>query len=172
MGDMNSVVYVLSSFNTFLFFWRFFFTFKNIITDEPKYWYFEIIIIIHKCIMTGAMVIVKNGTPLQPLIAMLIQIIFLLVVLKMAPYNDDLDDWSSFVCSLALTLTTLAGFLLMISNKNLDPILSVDILTTSLIGINALCFIYEMVVIGYVVYQEKCVKRKKNEKSSTEELKI
>merc|ERR1711865_744298 len=168
MGDMNSVVYVLSSFNTFLFFWRFFFTFKNIITDEPKYWYFEIIIIIHKCIMTGAMVIVENGTPLQPLIAMLLQMIFLLVVLKLAPYNDDLDDWSSFVCSLALTLTTLAGFLLMISNKNLAPILSnepqkeMNILTTSLIGINALCFMYEMVVIGYVICQEKCAKRNKS----------
>ena len=85
--------------------------------------------------MTGAMVIVENGTPLQPLVAMLIQMTFLLIVLKLAPYNDDLDDWSSFVCSLALTLTTLAGFLLMISRKNLDPVLSVDILTTSLIGI-------------------------------------
>ena len=66
----------------------------------------------------------------------------------------------------------------MISNKNLNPILSnepqkeMNILTTSLIGINALCFMYEMVVIGYVICQEKCVKRKKNEKSSTEELKI
>merc|ERR1711865_308499 len=139
---------------------------------EPKYWYFEIIIILHKCIMTGAMVIVENGTPLQPLVALLIQMMFLLIVLKLAPYNDDLDDWSSFVCSLALTMTTLAGFLLMISRKNLDPVLSVDILTTSLIGINALCFIYEMVVIGYVVCQEKCVKRKKkrSNNNSTKEL--
>ena len=117
--------------------------------------------------MTGAMVIVKNGTPLQPLIAMLIQMIFLLVVLKMAPYNDDLDYWSSFICSLALMLTTLAGFLLMISNKNLDPILSnepqkeMNMLTTSLIGINALSFMYEMVVIGYVVCREKCSRKKK-----------
>ena len=120
--------------------------------------------------MTGAMVIVKNGTPLQPFIAMLIQMIFLLVVLKLAPYNDDLDDWSSFVCSLALTLTTLAGFLLMMSQKNTGdlPLLPVGILTNALIGINALCFIYEMVVIGYVVCQEKCVKRKKNEKSSAD----
>ena len=76
------------------------------LTDEPKYWYFEIIIIMHKCVMTGGMVIVGNGTPTQPLVAMIIQMIFLLIVLKMAPYNDDLDDWSSFVCSLALTLTT------------------------------------------------------------------
>merc|ERR1712166_1227979 len=131
---------------------------------EPKYWYFEIIIILHKCIMTGAMVIVKNGTPLQPLVAMLIQMTFLLIVLKLAPYNDDLDDWSSFVCSLALTLTTLAGFLLMISEKNTRdlPVLSAGLLTASLIGINALCFIYEMVVIGYVVCQEKCAKIKRS----------
>ena len=72
----------------------------------------------HKCVMTGGMVIVGNGTPTQPLVAMIIQMIFLLIVLKMAPYNDDLDDWSTFVCSLALTLTTLAGFLLMMSKKD------------------------------------------------------
>merc|ERR1711865_850610 len=137
---------------------------------EPKYWYFEIIIIMHKCVMTGGMVIVGNGTPTQPLVAMLIQLIFLLVVLKMAPYNDDLDDWSSFVCSLALTLTTFAGFLLMISEKNTGdlPVLSAGLLTALLIGINALCFFYEMIVIGYVVCREKCVKIKKNEKSSAD----
>ena len=90
----------------------------------------------------------------------------------MAPYNDDLDDWSSFVCSLALMLTTLAGFLLMIPKKNLDPVLPVGMLTASLIGINALlCLMYEMIVIGYVVCQERCVKRKKDENSADTELK-
>jgi hypothetical protein len=120
--------------------------------------------------MTGAMVIVQNGTPLQPLVAMLIQMTFLLTVLKLAPYNDDLDDWSSFVCSLALTLTTFAGFLLMIPKNNTGelPILSAGLLTALLIGINALCFFYEMIVIGYVVCREKCVKSKKNEKSSAD----
>ena len=106
--------------------------------------------------MTGAMVVVENGTPTQPLVAMLIQLMFLLVVLKMAPYNDDLDDWSSFVCSLALTLTTLGGFLLMISKqRSEDPVISVELLTTFLIGINGLCFAYEMLVIGYVACQDR-----------------
>merc|ERR1711865_1025628 len=36
---------------------------------EPRFWYFEIIIIMHKCLMTGAMVVVGSGTPLQPLVA-------------------------------------------------------------------------------------------------------
>ena len=126
------------------------------ITDEPKFWYFEIIIIIHKCIMTGAMVVVGNGSPTQPLVAMFIELMFLLVVLKLAPYNDDLDDWSSFVCSFALTLTTLGGFLLMIPRQLTgDPVISVELLTTLLIGINGLCFAYEMVIIGYVAYQDR-----------------
>merc|ERR1712166_977771 len=47
---------------------------------EPRFWYFEIIIIMHKCLMTGAMVVVGGGTPLQPLVAMLVQMIFLLSV--------------------------------------------------------------------------------------------
>jgi len=106
--------------------------------------------------MTGVMVVVENGSPTQPLVAMFIQLMFLLVVLKMAPYNDDLDDWSSFVCSFALTLTTLGGFLLMISKqRSEDPVISVELLTTLLIGINGLCFAYEMLVIGYVAYQDR-----------------
>ena len=110
----------------------------------------------HKCIMTGAMVVVENGSPTQPLVAMFLQLMFMLLVLKMAPYNDDLDDWSSFVCSFALTLTTLGGFLLMISKqRSEDPVLSVELLTTLLMVINGLCFAYEMLVIGYVAYQDR-----------------
>ena len=110
----------------------------------------------HKCIMTGAMVVVENGSPTQPLVAMFIELMFLLVVLKLAPYNDDLDDWSSFVCSFALTLTTLGGFLLMIPRQLTgDPVISVELLTTLLMAINGLCFVYEMLVIGYVAYQDR-----------------
>jgi hypothetical protein len=107
--------------------------------------------------MTGAMVVVGSGTPLQPLVAMLIQMFLLLLVLKMAPYNDDLDDWSSFICSLALTLTTLAGFLLMVKSASASTdngdIVVPEIITHFLIISNALVFVYEILVIGYVGYQ-------------------
>ena len=107
------------------------------------------------------MVIVGNGTPLQPLVAMLIQMIFLLSVLKMAPYNDDLDDWSSFVTSLALTLTTLAGYTLMMKTDRPDNfVVAPGIITTFLIVSNAACFGYEIVVIGCVAYQERLEKKR------------
>jgi ABC-type transport system involved in multi-copper enzyme maturation permease subunit len=109
---------------------------------------------------------------------MLIQAMFLLLVLKVAPYNDDLDDWSSFVCSLALTFTTFAGFLLMIeANSTQQPVLSVGVLTTFLITINAACFAYEIVVIMYVAYQDtlakkatKLLKLKNNNNKNTKEM--
>ena len=123
------VVEIFDSLLTIFVHFFYFFSIIFIITDEPKFWYFEIIIIMHKCIMTGAMVVIGNGTPMQPLVAMFLQLMFLLVVLKMAPYNDDLDDWSSFVCSFALTLTTLGGFLLMIPRQlTEDPVISVELL--------------------------------------------
>ena len=121
------------------------------------------------------MVIVGNGTPLQPLVAMLIQMIFLLSVLKMAPYNDDLDDWSSFITSLALTLTTLAGYTLMMKTDRPDNfVVAPGIITTFLIASNAACFGYEIVVIGFVGYQERLEKqrllsaKKSNEMSKTQ----
>ena len=130
--------------------------------------------------MTGAMVVVENGTPMQPLVATFIQLMFLLVVLKMAPYNDDLDDWSSFVCSLALMLTTLGGFLLMMwKQQSEDTVISVELLTTLLIGINGLCFAYEMLVIGYVAYQDrltaarlKKTRKKENSNSLTKVIPV
>ena len=125
------------------------------------------------------MVVVGNGTPMQPLVAMFLQLMFMLLVLKLAPYNDDLDDWSSFICSFALTLTTFGGFLLMMWKQGSeDTVISVKLLTTFLIGINGLCFAYEMIIIGYLEYQDRLAAarlkktRKKENNNSTQVLPV
>ena len=53
-----------------------------------------------------------------------------------------------------------------------DPVLSVELLTTLLMVINGLCFAYEMLVIGYVAYQDRLAaarlkKTRKNENSNS-----
>ena len=78
----------------------------------------------------------------------------------MAPYDDDLDDWSSFISSLVLTLTTLSGFVLMIKTDRPENfVLAPGIITTFLIVSNAAVFVYQIVVIGYVGYQERLEKK-------------
>ena len=84
---------------------------------QPQYWWFEVLIILHKCFMTGALCVIgENST--KPLIAVLFQLAFLLIVLKTAPYEEDDDDLSSFISSLAIVLTCLCGFALSASRAN------------------------------------------------------
>ena len=80
---------------------------------EERYYYFEIVNVIHKMLMTGAMVVIAPGTSAQPLVATLFQMGYLLLVLKTAPFISDADDYSSFNSALTLALSMLCGFAIM-----------------------------------------------------------
>ena len=67
-------------------------------------------------VMTGMIVIIEPGSPVQMVVAILIMESYLLIVLKTSPFISDADDVSVFVSSLALVLTTLGGLVLF-----LDP---------------------------------------------------
>ena len=79
----------------------------------PKYWYFEIIIILNKMLMTGALSVIEPGSPLQLVLATLVMLCFTLVTLKLAPYKSSADDWTSFLVSFVITCNTQAGFVLL-----------------------------------------------------------
>ena len=107
----HSFVLVLSFFLPF-----FFFLFPSHLPSLVPFFYpisNRIVIVIHKMLMTGAMVVIAPGTSAQPLVATLFQLFFLLLVLKLAPYDGDADDYSSFIASLTLALTMLCGFAIM-----------------------------------------------------------
>ena len=73
----------------------------------------ELIIILTKMIMTGAMSVVAPGSPVQLLLATLVMMTFTLATLKLAPYRNKIDDWMSFAVSLVSSGNTLAGFVLI-----------------------------------------------------------
>ena len=52
---------------------------------EPKFWWFEFAIMIHKTLLTGAVCLIGRQSIVQPLAATLFQLIFLLLVLKLSP---------------------------------------------------------------------------------------
>ena len=64
-------------------------------------------------LMTGALVIIAKGSSVQPLVAVLFQLTFLLVVLKLSPYGEDDDDVSAFVSSMSILLMTLGAVMLI-----------------------------------------------------------
>ena len=71
---------------------------------------------VKKMLLTGAMVVIRPGTSYQLLIGLMIAILYMLAVLKTAPFLEDSDDWLSFSTSLQLVLTLLFGLVLKLNN--------------------------------------------------------
>ena len=78
----------------------------------------ELIIIITKMLMTGALSVVEPGSPVQLVLAALVMLTFTLITLKLAPYRHQSDDWITFLVSLVITGNTLAGFVLLMDKDN------------------------------------------------------
>jgi predicted outer membrane repeat protein len=57
---------------------------------EPQFWWFEVAIIMHKMLMTGALCVIGQGSTVQPLVAVLFELGYLLTVLKLAPVSCNL----------------------------------------------------------------------------------
>ena len=45
-------------------------------------------------------------------------LMFMLMVLKAAPFNNSIDDWMAFICNFGLTLIMLLGFVLKLDSDN------------------------------------------------------
>ena len=69
-------------------------------------------------ILTGGMVLVAPGSSAQVLWAEVVCLIYLLLVLKIAPFRYDLDDWLAFAASLQLFLVFMAAFALKTDDPN------------------------------------------------------
>ena len=114
------------------------------------------------------MCIIASGTTAQPLVATLFQLIFLLLVLKAAPYDSDGDDQSSFVSALTLCLTMLCGFAVM-SNPTENKS-DANLVGYVLIVISCFCLavqVYLMVMEMDLSMLKKCRKKKKTDQNTT-----
>jgi heme/copper-type cytochrome/quinol oxidase subunit 2 len=60
---------------------------------EPYYWWYELVNILTKMLMTGALCIVTPGSPVQLVTAILIMSIYMIAILKMTPFQSSSDDW-------------------------------------------------------------------------------
>ena len=96
--------------------------------------------------MTGAMCVVAPGSSVQLLLAVLVMLIYTMTILKTAPYEEDTEDWSSFIACSALTLTTIGGFALIMDDPN-APTYETILLSHLLIGINSVCFATDVLIV-------------------------
>ena len=82
--------------------------------------------------------------------ATLVMLIYLLTILKTAPYAEDTEDWTSFVSVFALTLMTLIGFALLTDSRAVETLATNferDLMSHLLIGIAIGCLIFELFIV-------------------------
>ena len=70
-------------------------------------------------------------------------------MLKTAPFQAGSEDWSAFVACVALTLTTIGGFALIMDDPTTRTYESA-VLAVILIGINVLCIVIEILIVVVV----------------------
>jgi hypothetical protein len=75
--------------------------------------------------------------------------LFFLAVLKTAPFEEDSEDWTAFVACVALTLTTIGGFALIMDDPTTRTYESA-VLAVILIGINVFCIAIEILIVVFV----------------------
>jgi hypothetical protein len=136
---------------------------------EAKYWWYELVIIIHKMFMTGAMCVIGSGTPIQPLVACLFQLSIVMVNLKLGPYESAEDDWSAFVSGLTLQLTMFIGFALI---TDVEDSFDVNIIAYILIFITVASSIFNLVTMMWVCFNELNEKRVARKFKKAKKLKI
>jgi len=81
-------------------------------------------ILLNKTMMCGGLVVLSPGSPSQVVCAILIMMFHMLLVLKLAPYTNNSEDWSSFSSSLGLTLTYVGALVQMLQarqREEFDP---------------------------------------------------
>ena len=83
-----------------------------LVHSEEEYWYFEVFVILEKMVLTGGMCLVADGSTVQTLAALLVSFVYMMFVLRTAPFLHDNDDVLSFITSLQLVLTFLGALIL------------------------------------------------------------
>ena len=122
-------------------------------TYDADYWYFEVVIMNLKMLMTGALCLAMPGSPVQPVIAIFFLCSLLLVVLKTAPFRMQADDWMSFSTTLAMLITTFVGLLLMYDVNAKTKTFAPDTLGILLLIMNATVMATQAILIIFIKWR-------------------
>ena len=139
------------------------FCYLILVNKAKKYFYFELVVILMKMTMTGAMCVISPGTPEQLLIATFIMLTYMLVVLKTAPYENNIDDKIAFLVTVVLFINMLAGFTLLLDRDRPEKSFDVNAMGIGLIALNGMTLVVQVlnVILMKLSIYEKCNKKKK-----------
>ena len=96
--------------------------------------------------MTGAFGVVAMGQPpIQMVVVLLFSLVFMLIMLKCAPYVSDIDDRLNFLATLGFVFTGLAGLILTMDQQTLEPSFN-----SEMVGYFLLAFTSFVVIVHFM----------------------
>jgi hypothetical protein len=110
-------------------------------SDEHGWYFWEVTLMLQKMFLTGAMVAIAPGSPIQLLVALVMCLAYLLLVTHAGPYKGDLEDKLAFLTSLCLAISLLLGLTLIMDTPD-DPVFNVYAIGIVLIVVNMLPFMF------------------------------
>ncbi len=130
---------------------------------EPAYYFWEIVFMLVKAALVGMLGVVAQYSPVQLLVGSIICFGYTLVLLRVAPYQEDGHDVLSFVCMLALTVTYLGGLMKALDKKYEDlvnaedrnPMLETAAFSTALVVINVIPLVCLVANLVYYTWASK-----------------
>jgi hypothetical protein len=108
---------------------------------EEKYYWFETVIMIQKCLLTGGLVLVAPGSSTQILVGLVIALIFYTIVLTTQPYAENEEDMMESIATASTVGTLLIGFALKASESEGGERYSLDIFLMDIILVGMFGFV-------------------------------
>ena len=120
---------------------------------EDDVWYWEIVEMLRKALLTGGLVLLLPGTSAQVLSGLLVCQFYMLFLTLKTPYKEPTDDWLQICASLQLLLTLLGGLVLKMDDPD-HRLYEETFMTYSLIALNVLVFAIGFLTMAFenVVY--------------------
>ena len=122
-------------------------------TYEPDWFYWEVVVVFEKALLVGMLGAIEQYSPTQLMVGSFMCIVYTLLVLRVAPYESDQDDWLAFLCTLSLTITYVAGILVALDERNTndeDRVLDTEQVSITLVVTNIVplaFFVYSVMVV-------------------------
>jgi hypothetical protein len=89
---------------------------------ESRYWYFELLEMLRKVILTGALVMFGDSAILQMVLGIFICFGYVVVCANAHPYVDPLDDKMQQTASIMLFLTMFAGLMTKLKSAKMQGV--------------------------------------------------
>jgi len=105
---------------------------------EKEWYWWECLIMLQKCFLTGAMVAIAPGSPIQLLIALVVCVAYVMLIVYAGPYKGDMEDRLAFVTSLCLATSLLLGLTIIMDKPEPDNVFDMETMGIVLIVINVL----------------------------------